>query len=479
MKICLTANSGFQVRYLLQTTIAKRFIHNGAEIKIISNPQEINAVKDIVNDDVELFEEPNKPKKNNLEKYFEYLRFFTRADYNSTSEIIYKRMYGQATKSYTKLGIKFLFLVSKILRRSKFLRFLFLKIEKLLSNYKDYFSLLERINPDILVLTSHGAFGCDKYLAYAAESKKIKIITIILSWDNITSQTYPAYYADFVIAWTETMKKDIIKLIDYKPEKVIVAGSAYFDAHFQTDLKFSKKEIFDKNNLSENMKTLFFATKSPNSYPWNPNIVKSIAEAINRNKELSNCQLLVRPHPIHYKKDSNGNLVYKKVLDQYEIIASNFNNVIINKPSIYESSKSFLMKNNESNKLNEVLKYTDVFINLFSTMNIEAAILDIPIVNICFEYEEPMYSFDKNNPRFDITSDAKETHNQRIVDSGGTSISYSPEQLIEHISRYITNPNLDKSGRKVIRNREVGPYQGEAGNKIADVILGYSKQLIK
>ena len=50
-------------------------------------------------------------------------------------------------------------------------------------------------------------------------------------------------------------------------------------------------------------------------------------------------------------------------------------------------------------------------------MNIEAAICDIPIINICFEYNKPMYKFNLKNPRFNIYSDIKESHNQRIVDS--------------------------------------------------------------
>ena len=43
----------------------------------------------------------------------------------------------------------------------------------------------------------------------------------------MTSQTYPAFYANYVIAWTEVMKKDILRLIDYKDDQVIVSGSLF------------------------------------------------------------------------------------------------------------------------------------------------------------------------------------------------------------------------------------------------------------
>ena len=88
-----------------------------------------------------------------------------------------------------------------------------------------------------------------------------------------------------------------------------------------------------------------------------------------------------------------------------------------------------------------------------------------------------MYKFNRENPRFNILSDARETHNQRIVDSGGAAIAYSELQLIEHIKRYINNPELDEHGRKLICDREVGPNRGNAGNTIADMIIGYSNNL--
>ena len=56
----------------------------------------------------------------------------------------------------------------------------------------------------------------------------------------MTSQTYSAFYANYVIAWTSN-EKDILRLIDYKDDQVIVSGSAYFDNYY-------KKYNFNKAN---------------------------------------------------------------------------------------------------------------------------------------------------------------------------------------------------------------------------------------
>ena len=475
MKFLLATNSGFQVRYILQTGIYQRFIDQNINVEIIAFPNEINLIKEITKDKIKITPEPNRPKKNFLEKYLEYMRFFTRADYNSTSVEVYKRMYQLGTSPLRKFGVKLLFVISNLIKSSYLLRKLFVNLEKFASNYNEYKAVLKKINPDYIILTSHGSFGFDKYIAYAAQSLNIKIFTIILSWDNVTSQTYPAYYANYVIAWTELMKKDILKLIDYKSDQVIVAGSAYFDSYYKK-IDFDKKKYFQENNFDLSMKTIFFATRSPNTYPWHPNIAETIAKCINSDKDLKNCQLIIRPHPIHYRKDENGNLVYKEVIDQYIEISQNYKKVHINYPDVYKNSNSFLMKNEETNNLVKLLKSSDLMINIFSTMNIEAAIVDIPIINVCFDYKKPMYNFNEKNPRFNIYSDAKETHNQRIVDSGGSAIAYNEMQLIDHIKKYISNPSIDKHGRKLIADRETGPYRGNAANAIADVIAGFANE---
>ena len=299
MKICIATNSGFQVRYILQSDIFKRLKSQNMEIKIVCFPSEIEFIKDITNNEVEIFSEPERPIKSSVEKYLEYMRFFTRARYNSTSEEIYQRMFKLGTSPLRRFGIHALMMLSRLIRNLSLLRYFFVYLEKLFSNYSDYSKLLKNIKPDLLILNSHGAFGFDKYIAYAAKDQGIKICTVILSWDNVTSQTYPAYYANYVIAWTEIMKKNIVSLIDYRPDQVLVGGSAYFDKYYSESGHNDTTEILKKNGLSESKKLIFFATRSPNTYPWHPNVAKTIAEAINNHNELNDCQLVIRPHPIH------------------------------------------------------------------------------------------------------------------------------------------------------------------------------------
>ena len=64
------------------------------------------------------------------------------------------------------------------------------------------------------------------------------------------------------------------------------------------------------------MKTLFFATRGPNTYASNAEIIREICNSI-RKQEILNSQLIVRIHPLHYRDDKIEK--YKTFLKTYII----------------------------------------------------------------------------------------------------------------------------------------------------------------
>ena len=68
--------------------------------------------------------------------------------------------------------------------------------------------------------------------------------------------------------------------------------------------------------------------------------------------------------------------------------------------------------------LHSLIKYSDVIINVFSTVNIEGAIFDKPLINI--NYQKNTNFYNKNmKSRYDINIDFKQDHNQRILSTEG------------------------------------------------------------
>jgi hypothetical protein len=64
------------------------------------------------------------------------------------------------------------------------------------------------------------------------------------------------------------------------------------------------------------------------------------------------------------------------------------------------------------------------------------------------------------------------THLKRILNTGACKNSYSIDQLIENIIRYLKNPSLEKAQRKNLVDQEITTNKGVAGEAIGNYIAG-------
>ena len=209
-------------------------------------------------------------------------------------------------------------------------------------------------------------------------------------------------------------------------------------------------------------------TKSPNCYPWNADIAEMILRAIRENRFVEPCQLVVRLHPIYFRRQ-NGRFTFQYFLDRYDTLKQQYNELVINKPIIASNDFNYSMPKEEINLLATILKHSSSVINMFSTMNLEASIFDIPIVNVCFEgnsYTGP------TKARHNIAMDEAQTHNQRVVKTGGVIMVRDESQLIEGVNKSLQEPGSGREGRGRIKKEECGPSPGYAGGNIANYILG-------
>jgi hypothetical protein len=88
-----------------------------------------------------------------------------------------------------------------------------------------------------------GYFRHDDYLMREARSHGVRVVSIILSWDNTTSWGMAGAFPDYIIAQTDQMKQELIELHDLDPSQIFVEGIAYFDHYYRPDL-FPQKESF-------------------------------------------------------------------------------------------------------------------------------------------------------------------------------------------------------------------------------------------
>lgn len=468
---------GFAARYLLRTDILKTLKQQAEKIVILTP----NADEDYFRQefkDQNVFVEPFEVRKcddyiKNVssQKLFRRVRWYVMNGKSDlyAAEAHFKIYDEETTKDlWGKFKIFCIGFLMRILRRSAWLRRAFLWFEQKLHTPEFHRDLFQKYKPDIVVTTSLGnvADGFDFFLMREAKKRGAKVVTIILSWDNTSSKGMGGAIPDSIITWTDVMKRELSEYLDYPQKKIRVGGIAHFDIYHKKEKFLPKDVLFKKFGLSPDRKLILFGTKSPVGYPWHADIIEIIAQAIRENRFAHPAQLLVRLHPNHFVM-RKGVMRHEEILDEYETLKNRYEHVHFNAPRIMSYRLNADMPESEMIELASLLSHSSILLTIYSTLVLEASLLDIPIVNINFEGDPKR----KRHSRQSIHIDEKFVHNQRVVETGALKLSYDAEELIANIDRYLTNPALDRESRKKVVEKECGPHQGDAGEKIAQMIL--------
>ncbi len=475
--VMIPINQGFAFRYFIQTDIFRKLQKSGYRIVLlVPDPEDeffaqLRGYENVILAEYNMKGCQDYLKKSPVEAWLKTLRLFVQnGHYNiQTADDLHKAylkdVHNKIKCEFVKIGI--LNLLIRLARSSGLLRKLILWIEHTFFSPHLHTDVFDQYNPDLLVVSSLGTFDYDQFLMREAHGRNIPSVSVVLSWDNSTTRGMPGAISDHVVAWTEEMKKELINQNGIPSHRVFVGGVAHFDHYYKEDTFLSREALCKKLGVNEDKKILFFVTKSPNGYAWNADIADVILRAIDEKVIFVPCQLLTRLHPIYYRRQ-NGRHLFQDFLDQFYSLRKDYGGFVLNEPHINSENMNYSMPQTEINLLASILKHSDVMINIFSTLNLEASIFDIPIVNICFEgnsYDGP------KKARYDIGLDERQTHNQRVVRTGGVMMVRNEHQLIECINKALEDPTVGKEGRKIIRDQETGPFPGNAGENIASHII--------
>ena len=110
------------------------------------------------------------------------------------------------------------------------------------------------------------------------------------------------------------------------------------------------------------------------------------------------------------------------------------------------------------------LYFSEVTINTISTLSIDAAALDKPVINVRFDAEP-------NCPKkHSVKNMMGHDHYEAIERSGGVALAGSMDELISHLNAYLKNPRLHAEGRERMRREQIEFMDGKSGARIAEFI---------
>jgi hypothetical protein len=466
VRVLLAPDQGFSSRYLLRTDIYRTLKDAGAHVVILSpHAKEPYFAEEFSDDNVSLEYYDVEAglayvRRSWIQRRLRLLRDMTAkqtADL-ATFEARHKREIarGRVRQRVTAPVMRAIFM---LLRRSRRLRRGLVALESALFTSRLYEKVLLQHRPDLVVVTSVGNMrGPDVLLMREARRHGCKIASVVLSWDNSSSRGIGGAAPDFVVAWTPTMKRELVEYQDLDGGQIFVGGVAHWDSYYAPGR--SREELFRQFGLDPDKRLVLFATAAPTGWAdLNVEVVHVLGRAIAERTLVGPCQAVVRLHPNYFSQ--NRQSTARDALPQIEAAVSQYPGMHLMRPKLSSRAVTFDLAGDDASDLRDLLRHCDVLVTSFSTVMLEACIFDTPVVNVAFaEYSSRM-----GQP---YTAVAGYAHLKRIVASAGTRTATSAAALIECLNAYLIHPELDREGRSRIREEECGPYPGTAGRRIGE-----------
>lgn len=326
-----------------------------------------------------------------------------------------------------------------------------------------YTDLLDRYHPDLVIASTPG-WRMDRYILREAARSGVQNMTVIVGWDNPSSYTIPGADVQWATCWSELQKEELVLGSDWDPRRVHVGGIPSYDGYFRKQWQMSRADYFKLHGLDPNRKLISYASSFVHYAPNLPNI-EALAKLVSSDALAEPSQLLIRLHPSHFQDKPK---IFADERQRAFDLEKKYPHVYVVQPVALGGSLGYYSGEDMDEK-SSMLAHSDVFVTVYSTMVVEAAVHDTPIVAAVIDSPNGW-----NDPK-KFSLSLKEigdwpTH-KRFRDAKAGRVARNESELRDTINAYLKNPSLDAPERRKFIEDEITFTDGTSGKRTAEFIL--------
>ena len=298
---------------------------------------------------------------------------------------------------------------------------------------EDAFQKLKSLNPDVILVTNP-FWLYETAIAVEAKKLNIKIVSLVPSWDNITTKSRMTFQSDAFIVWSNLRTLELNQYYPYsKSLPIFEMGTPQYEVLFKQDYYSPRSTFADALGLNPNKKIVVYATGSPHFLKTEYDGAALFAELFKKAPEFKDAQLLIRPHPnkdnnelLHLNDPDNG--VFVQFTPQHGLAT--------NQRDMDEADIKVWVN---------TFRHTDVVINLSSTVTLDAMAVGKPVININFD-PHPAKEYEDFIKEINSTW----THLQPIWNCKAIPQVNDFEEMLERARFYLDHPNDGKEERDAV-----------------------------
>lgn len=295
-------------------------------------------------------------------------------------------------------------------------------------------------------------------LLLQAEKLKIKTVAFIFSWDNLASKGRMAGNFNHYLVWSNLMQSDLLHFYQsVKLHQIDVVGTPQFEPYVLERYKTSKDHFYSTYNLDSTLPVILF-TCNDSSSKNDPFYLELLADYIASNRIKAN--LIVRTSPA----DEPSRFLYMQ--EKYPFIQWNFPDWKLTRENHAEPWTQRVPEFNDIVNLKSVLQFSDVIINVLSTIILDGFLFNKP--SICPVFGNEKKGFDSAIKFLDYP------HLKQVVDSNSVVIVKNESEFLESVNLVLKNPNALLIEQKKFVELEIGKPLLGTSKRIVTTLLQWN-----
>ncbi len=476
-KIFISADHGMAIIYFLQSDVISTLLNAGVEVVVLTDDETKAQIEkrfaqletrnsQLIFEGLRLKQanEYAKKYKPRLQWLLSYLRRV-----GGSRRINTEAMDSHIWEVWAENGWKFRLaiwipaaLMILLLRNFSWARKSLVKIQNRFTT-NIYADLFEKYKPDLVIASTPG-WRIDRYLLRESAARGIPNMTVIVGWDNSSSYNISGADVQYATCWSQLQKDELVYGSDWNPENVNIGGIPSYDGYFRKQWLMPRDDYFKLHNLDPKRKLISYASSFVHFAPNFPNI-EALAKLVSSDALVEPSQLLIRLHPSHFQDKPK---IFAEERARVFELEKKYPHVHVVQPVALGGSLGYYGGEDMDEK-SSMMAYSDVVVTVYSTMLVETAVHDTPMIAATIDAPGGWNKPNKFSLSLKEIGDWP-TH-KRFREARAGRVASDEKQLRETLNLYLQERGADTIQRKKFVEDEITFTDATSGKRTAQFIL--------
>ncbi len=306
----------------------------------------------------------------------------------------------------------------------------------------------------VLLVSDLQGYPMDGLLASAA-ARGISSVALVNSWRDISPQMRLRAEHSFIGVWHENIRERALRLQPWlNPSRLLVMGCAHYDPLARPEYVMPRDELFRQLELPVGARFVLFTGANPSRIPGDAYYIRLLVEAIAAAELPDDLFIVVRPNP----QDTTGELS--------RAVCTWGHRVKLSIPDWrWEPERDWnYARRADLVTYASLLHHASLNLSVASTVTVECAITDLPVVNPLFSATGAVTG------RTSAREEWKAEFYRPVRETGAAQAVQDERELIRAVAGWLAEPGRGRPQRARLVREQLGVPPGLAAHVACDLV---------